>query len=1038
LSTLRFPRGSEWRRWDLQIHTPYSALNNGFGDDFQTFGKRLFEKALAANIAVIGVTDYFSIDGYKALSALRRDTRFRALLGPDTASKADAILLLPNVEFRTSVIVRQANGKDSRVNFHVIFSDYLDARTIEEHFLRELKFTAESSPGNRDELWSLTPMNLETLGKALKEQHKHFRDKSDLYVGMMTAVINHEHVTDVLFRQTSRFGDRFLVLVPADEDLSECGWHGQGHLARKLLIQKSHMLFSGNPGTRAFGLGLKHETINAFREEFKTLKPCVHGSDAHSYDNLFEPAERRFLWVKADPTFHGLQQLLHEPAARVHIGETHPSLARENQHATKYIRGLQFQRTQKAKPNEVWFSGEVSFNFGLVAIICNKGGGKSALADILGLLSNVRNSQDFSFLTKQRFLEPKASLGAMFTGSLLWHSGLETSRLLSETADNTAPELTKYIPQNYLENICSELKASRESRFDNELMEVIFSHVSEADRLGKETLRELIDYLTREKEEQIARMAMEVSAVNEIIVAREELLAPAHRKSLEAQLSQRRAELKAHDESKPVEVIEPSKNLEQQDVMAPVKADLASLVSQWEQIDLEIDKAQRTAKEVALRIAAADRLLKRLDNLERQVVAFHADSLSDGTALGLNTAALVELKVNRTPILDVKDEAEALGRTLRASLDEGVVGSLPQRRLELSKKTEDTRRRLDEPNRRYQEYLHRLAEWQKRRLIIEGSESEPQSIRGLEGKLAALDRLPLEILENKNTRDELVQAMFGSKQELLADYQRLYHPVQKFIETHPVSQQQKALQFSAAIVVDGFEENFLAMIHQGRRGSFQGEEEGRARLREVLASSDFSTLEGVKSFLRNVQDHLDIDKREESGKAMLTAEQLRRGCSPKDVYDLVYGLSYLKPRFELRWQDKPLDQLSPGERGNLLLVFYLLIDKRDVPLIIDQPEENLDNETIATMLVPAIKHAKDRRQVILVTHNPNLAVVCDADQIIHARLEKSDGNRVTYTSGAIEEPVMNQLIVDVLEGTKPAFDLRDAKYGILERGPFAG
>jgi hypothetical protein len=158
-----------------------------------------------------------------------------------------------------------------------------------------------------------------------------------------------------------------------------------------------------------------------------------------------------------------------------------------------------------------------------------------------------------------------------------------------------------------------------------------------------------------------------------------------------------------------------------------------------------------------------------------------------------------------------------------------------------------------------------------------------------------------------------------------------------------------------------------------------------------------------------------------------------RGGLPSDVENFVHGLSYLKPRFELRWQDKPLDQLSPGERGNLLLVFYLLIDERDVPLIIDQPEENLANYSIATTLIPALKYAKNLRQIIIVTHNPKLAVVCDADQIVHADIDKTDGNRVTYTAGAIENTEITRLVVDVLEGTKPAFDLRDAKYEVLER-----
>ena len=66
----------------------------------------------------------------------------------------------------------------------------------------------------------------------------------------------------------------------------------------------------------------------------------------------------------------------------------------------------------------------------------------------------------------------------------------------------------------------------------------------------------------------------------------------------------------------------------------------------------------------------------------------------------------------------------------------------------------------------------------------------------------------------------------------------------------------------------------------------------------------------------------------------------------------------------------------------------------------------------------------------MVTHNPNLAVVCDAEQIIHAEIEKNDGNKVVYTLGAIENPEINKRIINVLEGTRPAFDKRDARYVI--------
>ena len=97
------PRGSEWRRWDLQVHTPFSALNNGFGQDFDHYAKTVFEKAIENKIAVIGVTDYFCIDGYKRLLALRDDAAsLSALIGEDHAAAARCILLVPNIELRTS------------------------------------------------------------------------------------------------------------------------------------------------------------------------------------------------------------------------------------------------------------------------------------------------------------------------------------------------------------------------------------------------------------------------------------------------------------------------------------------------------------------------------------------------------------------------------------------------------------------------------------------------------------------------------------------------------------------------------------------------------------------------------------------------------------------------------------------------------------------------------------------------------------------------------------------------------------------------
>ena len=83
---------------------------------------------------------------------------------------------------------------------------------------------------------------------------------------------------------------------------------------------------------------------------------------------------------------------------------------------------------------------------------------------------------------------------------------------------------------------------------------------------------------------------------------------------------------------------------------------------------------------------------------------------------------------------------------------------------------------------------------------------------------------------------------------------------------------------------------------------------------------------------------------------------------------------------------------------------------------------------VAKVLVPFTKKAKKHRQIIMDTHNPNLVVVSDAEQVIYVNIEKENGNKFSFISGSIEDSEINQKIVDVLEGTMPAFTTRKNKY----------
>jgi len=1026
------PRGSIWRIWDLHVHTPCSALNNGFTTDFDDYAAALLQRAVGKQIAAVGITDYFTADGYKKLrEILDDDARLTVLCGSEAVDAVRRILFIPNIELRTSTIVRSPEGRDRRVNFHVMFSNEITPEQIEEDFLREVKFTAESAPDATDEEWPLTIRNLGALGQRLKAQHGPFAAMSDLTVGMMNAVVDHGQVSEILERKRSIFGNRYLLAVPADEDLSECSWDGQGHLARKLMIQKSHMLFSANAGTRDFALGLRHPSIEEFIAEFKSLKPCVHGSDAHDVEHLFVPDGDRYTWIKADPTFTGLKRILREPNSRVFIGTEPPALDRQRTNTTRYCDLISFAKEPDSTLDEHWFSGDVPLNTGLVAIIGNKGSGKSALADSLGLVGNSPQEPHFSFLRVDKFRRPRERKAEQFRASLRWLSGDVDMRQLSDNVDQTAVETIKYIPQKYLETICNEVAGGEGSEFDKELKSVIFSHVPDDQRLNCDSFDELMEFRTNETHEHIELLQRKLHDLNERIVALNERLTEEHRQGLEQQLRHKQAELAAHVKAKPDKIQQPDKDPAVGDQNAKLAAEIEQVRANVEKVEAEIVEITTKNKQVLWRKALAEKLKAKLENLQRTFDDFAANC-SECEELGIELKDVVVFEIRFAKVDKIITDSLLESDELSQKLLEDEEGAPAHLRKQLLTKVGELRRTMDVSNQRYQQYLENLAKWEARRKEIEGGTDIPESLGYFKAQIDGLERLPADLETLKSERATTVRSIYQEIDALARMYASLYSPIEKAIAGDPLRDQGLQIGFKVSIVPENFEEQIFRLIHQGRRGTFCGVEEGQKKLRKMLREADFSTSDGVLTFIDAVDTALEFDLRDGDRQPVRIADLVRKGTEPVDVYDYVFGLVYLFPRYALTWGARTLDQLSPGERGALLLVFYLLVDIDTIPLVIDQPEENLDNESVYRMLVPCIKKAKEKRQVIIVTHNPNLAVVCDADQVIYCDMDKPGRNRITYTTGAIENPAINHHIVDVLEGTRPAFDVRDAKYKLVD------
>jgi ABC-type cobalamin/Fe3+-siderophores transport system ATPase subunit len=123
---------------------------------------------------------------------------------------------------------------------------------------------------------------------------------------------------------------------------------------------------------------------------------------------------------------------------------------------------------------------------------------------------------------------------------------------------------------------------------------------------------------------------------------------------------------------------------------------------------------------------------------------------------------------------------------------------------------------------------------------------------------------------------------------------------------------------------------------------------------------------------------------------------------------------------------RELGRLSGGAQVSVLLSLVLETDDTS-PLIVDQPEDELDKAFLFDTLLPSLRRLKGRRQVVFATHDPNIVVNGDADQVIYLEADNEFSRAVEQ--GTIEQKNVKDAILNILDGGHDAFTLRQAKYG---------
>ena len=904
----------------------------------------------------------------------------------------------------------------------------MPADIIQSQFLNALSRKHQLTPEYEGDLqWGgiVTRESLQDLGQRIIEStpsEKRHAAAAPLTVGFNNLNFGLDNVYELL--ESPYFKDKHLTAIGKNE-WSDIRWNEQSVADKKSIVNRAHLVFTAADSAQMYESGQAQLAADNVNSKLLDCSDSHHYSESGKKDRI----GNCLTWIKADPTFQGLRQTIEEFEERVFIGEEPPKLAAVRANATKYIKSLHVQKKPSSPLEEAWFDGNeaLEFNHGLVAVIGNKGNAKSALTDIIGLLGNTRNDRNFSFLTKDKFRQRSNNKASHFEATLTWEDGSVERRALNEDVPPVEVETIKYIPQNFFEVICNEIAAGDYGDFDRELEEVIFSHVAPPDRLGKASLRELIEHRTKEIGDAITHLKGELQNVNAEIALAEEHLTEEHRQEVRNKLEAVKKVLEAHRQNKPPEVPDPSlKGDDQQraDALARIEAKKKE-IKELERLTKDAKKRQN---ELAVAETTADKARQKLTNFQSSADSLFTELGEDLHILGLNLSDVVKIEVSFDALEAKADGVRAEKSAVAETLYPEKEGSLPHRKRALEEELKGLQNKLAEPDKEYQKYLRQLEKWTKEEKKIIGTPDEIGTVAYLETMLKRLDDTPEVLRQLKGCRADNVRRIHEHIQRLAEVYKVLYAPVQRFISEHPLAKESFSLNFDVSIVESGFREKFFEWVSQGLAGSFCGTTQGKQRLNEMLDSFDFNSSEETLEFLGRLMNCLETDARSDDGESAGVAGQLKKGKTPESFYDYVFSLDYLKPHYVLKMGDKEMSQLSPGEKGALLLVFYLLVDRADIPLVIDQPEENLDNQTVFNLLVPSIKEAKRRRQIFIVTHNPNLAVVCDAEQIIYASLDKKNKYAVKYTSGAIENMEINKRVIDVLEGTRPAFDNRNAKY----------
>ncbi|WP_434403377.1 TrlF family AAA-like ATPase [Sphingobium sp. DN12] len=986
--------GSRWLRWDPHFHAPGTALNDQFGaqeSDFDDYLKKI--EASAPIIRAVGITDYYLLDTYERVRKAKADD----------GRLATVDLVFPNVELRLDFGL----PKGGWINAHLLVCPDDPNHLLEtRNLLSQLTFRADGT------LYSCNEDGLIRLGRSVDAK---LDGKAAIAMGATQFKVNFQQLQDVYRDMHWASKDRnILIAIAGSKTDGTSGLQGEAEGKTRQEVERfAHAIFASSPAQRDFWLGKKSLSPDQIRQRYGDLKPCIHGSDAHEIDKVGAPDEDRLCWIKGEPTFDALRQAVIDPEGRAYVGATPPMQAPPS----RVISRIEFV-------NAPWATTSVmDLNPGLVTIIGARGSGKTALADAIatGCDAAAEHLTEASFIFRAGPLLRDAEV------RLTWGSGDTVARELLDYEYD--PDFggrypsARYLSQKFVEKLCSA------DGMTDELMEeierVIFDAQPATDGcLSFDELRDLRASRFRAARERDAAAVINLS--DAIGLEREK---KGQIVTLKGRIAQKEKLVKGFEDDR-------KKLVTSKDTETRANA-LALIINAIEKVNRNINHFV-SKKEALLRLqdeVEGFRAFTAPENLRETKANYAAARLEDADwedflqryAGDVDTALTAQI---------AKAQKDA----------DGWRGQAPSA---LTDKTQSYLPDGADPNK---QTLSRLeAERDRLQSLINIDEDARRKLVNLSQRIAA------ENTDLENTRTALTEAEGWNERSKEHDKNRrsayirvfqsviaeesvlneLYKPLMDRLHNGKGSLEKLSFTAARKADVSAWASEGEQLFDLRRAGDFKGkgkiETWAGTNMRHAWETGDASAIEhALQHFADEWQDELVEVANVKKEDVTAYRGWLRRFAK------WLYSTDHISLQYGIEYEGTDITKLSPGTRGIVLLLLYLALDDADDrPLIIDQPEENLDPKSIFDELVHLFIAAKTKRQVIMVTHNANLVVNTDADQIIVATAGAHTPGQlppISYVSGGLDQDAMRQQVCNILEGGENAFKQRAKRLRVaLER-----